>query len=56
MVGSTLAYLKKQFPDKNIKRGKLIISGFSGGGSVVASLVSQKDQINGGINGIVVDD
>ena len=56
MVSQVLHHLQKQFPDKKIKRGKLIISGFSGGGSVVARLIAEKDKINGGINGAIIND
>lgn len=56
MVGSVLNHLKKQFPDKDIKRGKLIISGFSGGGAVVARLAAEKNNIKGGIDGIIIND
>ncbi len=56
MVGTVLNYLKKQFPDKEIKRGKLIISGFSGGGAVVARLAAEQANIKGGIDGIIIND
>lgn len=56
LVGRTLAYLQKQFPDKQIKRGKLIVSGFSGGGSVVARVAAERDKIPGGLDGIVIND
>lgn len=56
MVGQVLNHLRKQFPDKDIKRGKLIISGFSGGGAVVARLAAEKNNIKGGIDGIIIND
>ncbi len=56
IVGTILTHLQKQFPDKKIKRGKLVLSGFSGGGSVVADLVAQKNQIKGGIDGLIIND
>ncbi len=56
LVGRTLTYLQKQFPEKNIKRGKLIVSGFSGGGSVVARVAAERDKIPGGLDGIVIND
>lgn len=44
-------HLKKQFPDRanTIHLGKLMISGFSGGGSVVAKLLGQRQNIKGDI-------
>lgn len=55
-VSSVLSSLQKQFPDKNIHRGKLIISGFSGGGGAIASILSQKNNVNGNIDGIIIND
>ena len=56
IVSSVLAHLQKQFPDKKIHRGKLIVSGFSGGGSVVARAVAERNKIQGGIDGVVIND
>jgi hypothetical protein len=56
MINTVLNYLKKQFPQKDVKRGKLIISGFSGGGAVVARLAAEKNNIKGGIDGIIIND
>ena len=56
MISSVLGQLQKKFPDKQIKRGKLIISGFSGGGSVVARAVAERNKIPGGIDGVVIND
>lgn len=56
IVSSIMGQLQKQFPDKKIKRGKLIISGFSGGGSVVARAVAERNKIPGGIDGVVIND
>ena len=56
IVSSIMSQLQKKFPDKQIKRGKLIISGFSGGGSVVARVVAERNKIPGGIDGVVIND
>jgi len=56
IISSIMGQLQKKFPDKQIKRGKLIISGFSGGGSVVARAVAERDKIPGGIDGVVIND
>lgn len=56
LVGTVLAYLQKQFPDKKIHRGKLIVSGFSGGGSVVARILAERNKIVGGIDGAIIND
>lgn len=56
IVSSIMGQLQKKFPDKQIKRGKLIISGFSGGGSVVARAVAERNKIPGGIDGVVIND
>lgn len=55
-VSKVLGFIKKQFPDKNVHRGKLIISGFSGGGSAIANILSQKDKVNGPIDGVLFND
>lgn len=55
-ISKVLGFLKNQFPDKNIHRGKLIISGFSGGGSAIANILAQRDKVNGPINGILFND
>ena len=56
IVGKVLAYLQKINPDKQIKRGKLAVSGFSGGGSIVSRLVNERSQIPGGIDTVVIND
>lgn len=56
MINQVLAHLQKQFPDKKIKRGKLVLSGFSGGGSVVARLIAEKDKIIGGVDAVSIND
>lgn len=56
IVSSVLNHLQKQFPDKNIKRGKLALSGFSGGGGAISKIVSQENQIKGGIDSIAIAD
>ena len=56
IISSIMGQLQKKFPDKQIKRGKLIISGFSGGGSVVARAVAERNKIPGGIDGVVIND
>jgi hypothetical protein len=56
IVDKTLADLQKKYPDKKLKRGKLIISGFSGGGGAISKLMTQRDQIKGGVDGIIIND
>jgi len=56
IVSSVIGQLQKKFPDKQVKRGKLIISGFSGGGSVVARAVAERNKIPGGIDGVIIND
>lgn len=56
IIGIINNHLKKQFPDKNIHRGKLTVSGFSGGGSVVGEIVNQRSKINGGIDNVIIND
>lgn len=56
IVAKVLSQLQAKYPDKKIKRGKLIISGFSGGGSVVARAVAERNKITGGIDGVVIND
>lgn len=55
-VSKVIGFLQKQFPDKNVHRGKLIVSGFSGGGGAIAQMLTQKDQIQGGLNGVLIND
>jgi hypothetical protein len=55
-VSTVLAHLQKQFPDKKIKRGKLVVSGFSGGGGAIASIATQRSGVKGGIDGIIIND
>lgn len=55
-VSSVIAHLKKQFPNKNIHRGKLAVSGFSGGAGAAAHLLLEKDKIQGGLDGIILND
>lgn len=56
IVAKALNYLKNKYPNKNINLGKIVISGFSGGGSVVASLATQRDKIKGKLVGIIIND
>jgi len=56
IIENTLAQLRKKYPDRNIKRGKLILSGFSGGVDPIASLLNQRNQIKGGIDGVIMND
>lgn len=55
-VSKILGYLQKYNPDKKIKRGKLVVSGFSGGGGAIANLLTQENQIQGGIDGVLIND
>ena len=55
-VNTVLGHLKKKYPEKNIHRGKLVVSGFSGGGGAIASLLTQKENVPGGIDGIIIND
>lgn len=56
ITSTVLNHMKKQFPDKNIHMGKLILSGFSGGGGAISKLLMQEDKINGGISGVAMAD
>ena len=56
LVDKTLADLQAKYPDKKIKRGKLILSGFSGGGGAISKIVSQRSQIKGGLDGVIIND
>lgn len=56
IVSTIINYLQKQFPDKKIHKKSLVISGFSGGGSVVANMVANRNKIPGGIDGVVIND
>ncbi len=56
LVDKTIADLQAKHPDKKIKRGKLIISGFSGGGGAISKIVSQRNQIKGGLDGVIIND
>lgn len=55
-VSKVLAHLQAQYPDKKIHRGKLVVSGFSGGGGAVAAMLTQQNQIKGGVNGVIIND
>lgn len=55
-VGKVLAHLQKQFPEKKIKRGKLAISSFSGGGGATAAILMNRDKIPGGVDKFVFID
>lgn len=55
-VGMVLGSLKKKYPEKNIHRGKLVVSGFSGGGGAIAGLLTQRQQVTGGIDGVIIND
>lgn len=55
-VAKVLSFFQKQNPDKNIHLGKLILSGFSGGGSAINALLSQRANIKGDISGVVLND
>jgi hypothetical protein len=56
IVSSIISHLQKQFPDKKVHKKSLVVSGFSGGGSVVANMVANRDKIPGGIDGVVIND
>ena len=56
IVDKTLADLQKRYPDKKLKRGKLILSGFSGGGGAISKLMTQRAQIKGGVDGVIIND
>jgi hypothetical protein len=56
LVDKTLSVLQAKYPDKKIKRGKLILSGFSGGGGAISKIVAQRNQIKGGLDGVIIND
>ncbi len=55
-VETVLNFLKKKYPDKKIHRGKLVVSGFSGGGGAIAQLLTERNKIKGDVDGIVIND
>jgi predicted esterase len=55
-VSKVLGFLQQKFPDKNIHRGRLVVSGFSGGGGAIASLLTERNKIKGGVDGVVIND
>jgi predicted esterase len=55
-VNTVLGFLKKKYPEKNIHRGKLVVSGFSGGGGAIAGLLTQRQNVQGGIDGVIIND
>lgn len=55
-VSQVLNFVQNKFPDKKIKRGKLVISGFSGGAGAVAAALTQRSSIKGGVDGVVLND
>lgn len=55
-VEKVLSFLQKEFPDKQIKRGKLAVSSFSGGGSATSALLMNRDKIKGGVDKFVFID
>lgn len=55
-VSTIISSLQKQYPDKNVHRGKLIVSGFSGGGASIAAILAQESQVQGGIDGAIIND
>jgi hypothetical protein len=54
IVNSVISQIQEKHPDKKIKRGKLILSGFSGGGAPIARLAAHADEL--GIDGIIIND
>lgn len=55
-VSKIISKIQSQHPDKQIKRGKLIVSGFSGGGSAIASIIHEENKIPNGIDSIILND
>jgi len=55
-IDDVLARLQAQYPDKNIHRGKLVLAGFSGGGGAIANILTQRNQVKGDIDAVVIND
>src|SRR3972149_11170394 len=55
-VGTIISYLKKMYPDKNVRRGKLGVVWWSGGYDAGRSIIDQRTAIPGGINAVVALD
>ncbi len=55
-VSKVLSFLQRNNPDKQIRRGKLIVSGFSGGGGAIASMLTERNKIKDGIDGVIIND
>jgi len=56
LVDKTISYLQAQNPSKHVYRKRLIISAFSGGGGPAGTIISQRNQIKGGLDGVIFND